>query len=172
MSGDMWEPKPGDVAVVCNADSGLNGLLAMRAAADDERPEAWVVGEKSWLSMAFASRELRRVVVIDPEDREQVRAFTTDYDAAVIRMNSDPDPRVVTPEQRVTAMQAALRSLLAPPKPDEPTGLGAVVEDSEGTRWVRVQDEYARPWFIPGGISTATWDDLTAVRVLSEGVTP
>lgn len=61
-----------------------------------------------------------------------------------------------------------------PPKPDEPQGLGAVVEDASGKRFVRTY----------GPASTADYDcwkqnelthrvrysDIHAVRVLSEGV--
>ena len=61
-----------------------------------------------------------------------------------------------------------------PPKPAEPTGLGAVVEDAEGVRWILVDRRNGvagwhhcdasldRPWRF--------YDDITAFRVLSEGV--
>lgn len=57
------------------------------------------------------------------------------------------------------------------PKPDEPTGLGAVVEDVEGQFWVRDQ----RGWWIGGEQSigrrsTPHWHVVNAVKVLSEGV--
>ena len=69
----------------------------------------------------------------------------------------------------------------APPKPDEPTGLGAVVEDAEGVRWTltmrppATNEPKASPWcrdHIPAsGVKFAEWSEINAVRVLSEGVT-
>ena len=84
----------------------------------------------------------RPLIVIDPEDAESVARLTRAF----------ANPR--------------------PPKPEEPTGLGAVVEDAEGARWTRS---------IVGGNVTPTWSeslsgarrvygDIGAVRVLSEGV--
>jgi len=62
-----------------------------------------------------------------------------------------------------------------PPKPAEPTGLGAVVEDADGMRWVQARaEEY--PWRpsvaveIGAGPLYKPWDQIDAVRVLSEGV--
>jgi hypothetical protein len=69
-------------------------------------------------------------------------------------------------------MQAALRSLIAPPKPPEPQGLGAVVEDAEGRRWVRVNALI--PWPYEKGDTRVSWTAVAPapVRVLSEGVKP
>lgn len=104
----------------------------------------------------------RRLVVIDPEDRERVVRIA----AAVSRAGSWCE---------VADMQTALREIAnpSPPKPDEPMGLGAVVEDCDGVRWVRV--------FCPDveggvGVRWATgavrdcWANIDAVTVLSEGV--
>jgi len=62
-----------------------------------------------------------------------------------------------------------------PPKPAEPTGLGAVVEDSQGREWLRrVRDKGRAPWAhydeSERGVYTRDYDDINAVRVLSEGV--
>lgn len=57
-----------------------------------------------------------------------------------------------------------------PPQPDEPTGLGAVVEVG-GKRFVRT-DEDGHPW-IDNVAYWHTWDEITArgpVTVLSEGL--
>ena len=60
-----------------------------------------------------------------------------------------------------------------PPKPAEPTGLGAVVEDDLGRRWVRIDDdpELNKPWR-PADMAAirSHWQNVKAVRVLSEGV--
>jgi hypothetical protein len=69
-------------------------------------------------------------------------------------------------------LQAALREFAepTPPRPEEPTGLGAVVETAGG-RFVRSDVETSNPWRGPNGVPHE-WDDITdsAVRVLSEGV--
>jgi hypothetical protein len=107
----------------------------------------------------------RPVVVIDPEDRKQVERLVENY-----RTHWGKAEKVAD------ALQAALREFAdpKPPKPKEPTGLGAVVEDEEGTFWVRdasvgavVQDRYWSPSNDDGRLAYA---DINAVRVLSEGV--
>lgn len=62
-----------------------------------------------------------------------------------------------------------------PPKPAEPTGLGAVVEDAEGRKWVRdVNDRWWCAYREPNTTRRhfGDWSDVPAVRVLSEGVQP
>lgn len=65
-----------------------------------------------------------------------------------------------------------IEAQIPPPKPDEPTGLGAVVEDEDGLRWSLLPPTV-------NGKRWACWDepridrdyaDIAAVRVLSEGV--
>lgn len=98
------------------------------------------------------------VVVISPEDREQVERL------AEVMNYAGWKPSVET-------MQDALREFAnpTPPKPDEPTGLGAVVEDVAGHRWILVfqkgmwqREDDRDVWRL--------WDAVMAVRVLSEGV--
>ena len=99
------------------------------------------------------------VVVIDPED-----------DAAVIDLcgaYASVDHTVGT-----RSMRDALRSLLPTPKPPEPMGLGAVVEDADGDRWVRAASNH-QPWFFMTSDRDAVWlpyGYIDAVRVLNEGV--
>lgn len=63
------------------------------------------------------------------------------------------------------------------PKPWEPTGLGAVVEDKAGTQYVRVwpADAGLAAWRAsarPGDFDARRWESIDAIRVLSEGVQP
>ena len=61
-----------------------------------------------------------------------------------------------------------------PPKPAEPTGLGAVVEDAEGVRWVRKgSTTHGEDWTrqIGDAWTGNPWNRIDVVRVLSEGVT-
>lgn len=117
-----------------------------------------------WVSGCCDGEPLcRPVVVIDPEDREQVERLTKAYCDA---RDGDNDL------YRVSAiLQAALRSLIAPPKPEEPTGLGAVVEDAEGNLWVQVYEKGLWQRSDDRDVWTV-WEKFSAVRVLSEGVQP
>ena len=68
---------------------------------------------------------------------------------------------------------------VTPPKPAEPTGLGAVVEDAAGDQWVRAGFDHGGRlldnWRLASGDGVGNWQPwsrIDAVRVLSEGVTP
>lgn len=54
-------------------------------------------------------------------------------------------------------------------KPDEPRGLGGVVEDSYGKLWVR-DAEFRDRWYNPKDGWRRDYADITAVRVLAPGV--
>jgi hypothetical protein len=71
-------------------------------------------------------------------------------------------------------LQDALREYAnpTPPKPDEPMGLGAVVEDAEGVRWVRytASASVTHPWRRDDPLTASQpWEFVHAVEVLSEG---
>jgi hypothetical protein len=60
-----------------------------------------------------------------------------------------------------------------PPKPAEPIGLGAVVEDSDGVRWVRLTDDgdVNKHWRRADmGAVLRHWQIVDAVKVLSNGI--
>ena len=65
-------------------------------------------------------------------------------------------------------------------KPEEPLGLGAVVVDERGVRWVRVESAKGmwNPWQAtlhaaePDAIRSLSYAAIAAVEVLSDGVTP
>lgn len=70
---------------------------------------------------------------------------------------------------------AAMVRVPKPPKPNEPTGLGAVVEDAAGERWIKVYafGDDDRTWAVHGCVGSIydwrAYADIDAVRVLSEG---
>jgi hypothetical protein len=111
----------------------------------------------------------RPLVVIDPEDAEQVNRLA---DAFCFARWSHIDGSEECDPLTRSSMRAALREFAnpTPPKPDEPSGLGAVVEDADGHQWARAMDD-AAPWCRrDGGARWAGWKYVDAVRVLSEGV--
>jgi hypothetical protein len=118
---------------------------------------------------------VRPLVVIDPEDAEQVERLYR----AIFKAFDNDDVSGIEPEDAVS-MRAALREFAnpTPSKPDEPTGRYAVVEDDQGVEHVRVDaggGEHAYCWQTIGmpyaESRYARWSDLSAVRVLSHGVT-
>jgi hypothetical protein len=147
------EWKPGDVAHV----PGVGRALL----ADDG---AWVtqrIGKRHDAETFGRFTSVRPLAVIDPEDREQVERLTD------LLWETCDDATAQTD------MQAALREFANPtPQIEEPTGLGAVVEDEDGDHWIRGSHP-TEPWFSPNGSQdNGTWADINAVRVLSKGVTP
>lgn len=121
-----------------------------------------------------------RLVIVDPENREQVERLLS---AILVHQPRElvTGDRNVWNGQFVDALTAALREFASPtPKPEEPTGLGAVVEDEKGQRWLRwwtpghgKHPSQGRPWQCSnGGGSDRAYADITAARVLSEGVAP
>jgi hypothetical protein len=148
------EWKPGDVAAIPFTSGDERGM--------------WVDGTFVVTGGRASSRAyggVRPLVVIDPEDREVVGRLTrAAFDVSAVDSHD------------IDQMQAALRSLLTPPKPAEPTGLGAVVEDDRGFQWIRTDDDRnAEPWSrrnTPGLPQYRAWRDLAAVRVLSDGYDP
>jgi hypothetical protein len=116
----------------------------------------------------------RQVLVIDPEDRGQARCIAQSLDdqfaAHGMASHGTPD------EEIVDFVQTALRSLVAPSKPAEPIGFGAVVEDVCGRRWIRDgMTADGGPWFYGPPPRGEGWERreypaIEVVRVLQEGV--
>jgi hypothetical protein len=107
----------------------------------------------------------RPLVVIDPESVPM-----DDLRRALDRWQRWPS---LTHEQvAVKALLDQIAEQTAPPKPDEPTGLGAVVEDDEGRRWVRGEHAWTNLGAKGIFLNWTAYADLAAVKVLSEGVTP
>ncbi len=113
----------------------------------------------------------RALVVIDAEDREQVERLAM----LLVREKATLSDRGVWH----SGLAAALREFASPtpPKPDEPLGLGAVVEDTKGEKWIRVNIEadLPRPWAAQGNVGGnmsgwCAYADIKVVRVLSQGV--
>lgn len=114
------------------------------------------------------------LAVIDPEDREAVARLYDLYASA---------PTDVGLRGR-EFLAHALREFAnpKPPKPDEPQGLGAVVEDANGGRWIRIDEHMdCNDWVDLGAHSHKPADEnetvrhfyrnIDAVKVLSPGVT-
>jgi len=66
----------------------------------------------------------------------------------------------------------ALRSLVADPKPEEPQGLGAVVRDRAGVKWVTHDSTpIHQRWINTDDFSERyrTWANIDVVEILSAG---
>ena len=167
MSAREWAP--GDVALVRPMYCDHPDVVAVRTGVPGN--EGWAYSmvadngktTQSWSSDPDGLSVVRPLVVIDPEDREQVERLVRIY------YHDGGGPL----DELASRMQAALRGFVnpKPQKPEEPQGLGAVVEDGAGSRFVRSDVETCNPWRGPNGLPWE-WSDIDAVRVLSEGVTP
>lgn len=174
--GRDWQP--GDVAMVM-------GHVAIRTSfVNGEFVEggAWHGGRVGRFLEHQVDGDARPLVVIDPEDREQVERLIQAIFAALQEVKVPDVPADRAPywsEALPSATQAALRSLAEPPRPEEPTGLGAVVFAVCGCtanrkRFVRedLTDEWPNsPW--KAGCGHHKWADLSirdADDILSEGL--
>lgn len=128
----------------------------------DDYNGQWVDHKKGRLYPEGMVPEIRPLLVIDPEDREQVERLAMAHGGVSGDAPLTGDLWSI-PGLR---MQAALRSMLTPPGPEEPQGLGAVVEDVEGTQFVRMHDG----WWHGGHPVSRNWAAINVVRVLSTGV--
>lgn len=166
MSGREWAP--GDVAMV---DYRLHRAAAVNLPGV-RYSTGWIVVDRRgvWANIGDGDVTLARpLVVIDPEDWAAAGALAASF--VECRSNIAGN---------ASAMQAALRSLVTPPKPDEPQNDGAVVEDADGIRWVRtspIVSSHLNDWVRSSsphhqGSDRRHWDGIAAVKVLSEGVTP
>ena len=154
------EWKPGDVAMV----DGHIALALDERDADGRLSFVYNDSEGDPCSLWVEDSDARPLVVVDPESAKDVARLATAYEEV-----EGAAPGLIPMTVSHLRMLAALRSLIAPPKPPEPTGLGAVVEDAEGEAWVRYARRYSTaPWV--NGTTSVEWEDITAVRILSEGV--
>lgn len=154
MVGREW--KSGDVGV--NTKYGYRGIY-VASCAQHNRPYGCWHNESGLADSIIDPR--RPLVVIDPEDREQVERLWQAW-------------RDLAPDHCLAQdnMQDALRSLIADPKPAEPMGLGAVVEDADGCQFVRRAIDWTdSPWVPARAAGFYEWADIAAVKVLHEGVT-
>lgn len=169
--GRAW--KPGDVAAV--SFDGKTEHVAIRTLyfhGEYVEEGRWHGGRAG--ALHGPEMTARPLVVIDPEDREQVeRLAEAILYAATVAGLDHVSYRGTSGDERLGVLVEAVRSLVAnppPPKPDEPTGIGAVVEDEDGVLWMNYPGMFALPWSAPGQPS-CKWSELGFVKVLSEGVT-
>jgi hypothetical protein len=167
MSDDF---QPGDVAMV--TDRVFPGPPVLRIYGEYPPGEngRWYEGHGGFVRAERAVA--RRVVVIDPEDAEQVERlqeiasrWADDVPYSDMRRKGDLT--------YTAAMQAALREFAIPtPRIEEPQGWGAVVEDAQGKRFVFTGDrDHGGTWWLAAG-EPFRWYAVNAVRVLSPGVPP
>ena len=163
MSG-QW--KPGDVALVRPIYCDHPDVIAVRTGVPPNMGWSYSMrtsdgsSTRTWASDPDGLTVVRRLVVIDPEDREQVERLRQTMSLLGYERGDCAED-----------LQAVIRAMIAPPKPDEPTGLGAVVEDAVGEWWVQFTSKTGKWWRNHQGVNRR-WSDLNAAKVLSEGVTP
>lgn len=154
ISLEISQPQPELGLVQLNATRGASG--------------SFISCDVNRADFLAAVSEVLGVAVIDPEELEQVDRLDETYGAA---LNS------AKPFESTTdAMQAALREYVkpTPPKPEEPTGLGAVAKDRDGHAWVRTHAT-GYPWHSAldrsdlNSTAARKWEQIDAVEVFTEG---
>ncbi len=109
--------------------------------------------------------------VIDPDDQEQMERFARLHDEAWQRVRDRNPERVGTPTWEIAAEQFRLfKDPNYRARPDEPDGVGAVVEDADGALWVRLNETHWYSTTSPN--NNQTWGEIDARKVLAWGVTP
>jgi hypothetical protein len=156
---DASEWEPGDVAsLTIVGRAGTKQVAAMRG------KDGWYYPTPSGFASNFDSAstviDARRLVVIDPEDAEQVARLRDLLLDGVGLLGID-------------GIAAALREYANPARPiDEPQGLGAVVNDRDGDVWVKHRNGSWSCLMGPVGADVRTWDELCGqYGPISEGVT-
>lgn len=168
MSAQNW--KPGDVAI--KARYSLPSVVVSGCNHNHAEGPHWHHGSGGWDHLRTIGR-MRRLVVIDPEDREKVerlaQAYRDDFwGTEAERVNFD----------HVDSLQAALREFAnpTPPKPDEPIGHLAVVIDTDGNRWINWRDlrddmDHERPWVLASdGFTYRDYADIDVAEIKWEGI--
>lgn len=155
MSEREW--KPGDVGLIPFRGSKAIGLYTI---------DGWVIPSCPQHAIN-GYRDVRLLVVIDPEDDEEVERLS---EVMCDLAGTDPSDRPAT-----WSVQKALREFANPtPRIEEPTGWGAVVEAAAYTDQIRVfvrTSATSSPWHDDSG-NGHNWGELAEVRVLSHGVSP
>ena len=168
MSTREW--KPGDVAI-WDID-GQTEVIYFRHGGPDWDEPGWQTGDNG--EGYPTPEQLRPAVVIDPEDvplDDLLRALDRWHQWSSLAHE----------QAAIKALFDQIAEQTKPPKPDEPTGLYARVVDDSGAAWVRTAEQSSvwrrelrngdgRRYLIPQD-GCRTWDEITAVRVLSDGVT-
>lgn len=138
------EWKPGDVAMIPGCGPRMM------------TDRGWASVRGDFIDFFAAPRPL---VVIDPEDREQVERLRLALDAEVAGYVSSG------------ATGIALRSLIEPPLPEEPEPFGARVVDSASDEWARRRDGKWACLTSQAGLSMP-WAELVERYSPIEVVTP
>lgn len=152
MSG-QW--KPGDVAMVndCTRPNDPWRAATCIAARTPTRETTWMLhdnGGQVWGSVTDA----RPLLVIDPESDRDIAQVENALEAAGCRVG--------------TNLQAALRSLIAPPI-EEPTGRYAIVK-ADGVMFCRAAWASSRPWSRLGTTDFCDWAEMDVESVEFEGI--
>lgn len=187
MTGREWVP--GDVAVVTitrrTGDLEPSTYLAFNVGdnygwvgVSDGEPCGRLTDEEAYFII-----ERRPLVVLDPDDRDALLEFANAIPTCAVASHCDPQ-ECMSGGCWTDRVQAALRSLITPPRPEEPKTLLASVEDDDGFIYVRQctgspQQDMSHPWLLIASNRfplpvrddrEKRYADITAVRILSEGV--
>lgn len=140
-------------------------IKAGRVGGDIDGQAHWrIASGEAWSSVT----DVRPLVVLDFDAAELSPTVAVREIREVLARDSLGWPKIADQIEQQTR----------PPKPPEPTGLGAVVEDAEGVRWVRhciatcPEGDDCDAWAHESDDDSRAYDVIDVVTVLSEGVKP
>jgi len=162
--------KPGDIAIAGGPSEFV--VFCYDADSDGRGHLRWMYGDGS--NAAVGDRHMRNcrpLITIDSAKLEGGTLLPQWIRYAALDMERDSTGPVIRDLRTIADAIEATFAEPTPPKPEEPNGLGAVVEainDNHFVRvgsagWVHVDDCAGEP---------CDWRDIAVIRVLSEGVTP
>lgn len=165
----MSDYEPGTVAVA--TVRSVEGVRVVRVPRRDELVWMQITERYAWHESADVT-DVRPLVVLDlPQPGE---LGITPYGTVMCLRQAAKAIGAKHLDDIADQIEAQTR----PPKPDEPTGLGAVVKDRNDDRWVRAGNDWTPgkdPWRGVDGEHIGWWSkyaDIDVVEILSDGVQP
>lgn len=154
--------KPGQIALVrAGAFDGV--VVALRSGVPSNMGWAYTGDDgkygNCWMSDPEGSRAIRPLFVLD------IPNVVASVDEA--RSVAKNPRRDAHPDSTNAHIADQIESQLTPPKPAEPTGLGAVVEDINGHLHTRAR-EHEQP-FVGGDGTWRPYSDIAATTIHSHG---
>jgi hypothetical protein len=104
----------------------------------------------------LSTENSKQVIVIDPDDLDQAKELIN----VLIGHANDPEVSGALADYEYGNLMTGLRSLFRAPDLPEPAGLGVLVTDAKGKRWVSVQGASRTKWRQVEANRLAAWRDV------------
>ncbi len=153
--------KPGDICLITPKGTWVKPFIAIRGVADIWREVGGTFQDKNIQSA-------RRLVVIDPENEDQVRQFIAALDDVVFP-GTDPHSGLAVTSDRVGNFTTALRLQIKPHRIDEPTKWGVVRAGWSASTVRNIWTNHGENWISDLG-AVCDWSHLIDPVLIREGI--